>query len=73
METFNPQFGGQIGGLIFFHLVDISVTAIEGGSSNLMEALWTGLSFEDGLTGDEESKRSYRKGGSDAFQDYCGP
>jgi len=53
METFNPQ----IRGLIFFHLVDISVTAIEGGSSNLMEALWMGLSFEDGLTGDEEGKR----------------
>jgi hypothetical protein len=31
---------------------------MEEGSSNLMEALWTGLSFEDGLTGDEESKRS---------------
>jgi hypothetical protein len=31
---------------------------MEGGSSYLMEALWTGLSFEDGLTGDEEGKRS---------------
>ncbi len=58
METFNPRFGEQIRGLIFFHLMDISVTAMEGGSSNLMEALWTGLSVEDGPTGDEESKRS---------------
>jgi hypothetical protein len=58
METFNPRFGEPMRELIFFHLVDISVTAIEGRSSNLMEALWTGLSFEDGMTGDEESERS---------------
>lgn len=57
MGTFNRRLGERIRGLIFFHSVDISVTAIEGGSSNLMEDLWMGLSFEDGLTGDEESEK----------------
>jgi len=68
METFNPRFGERIRGLIFLHLVDISVTAMEGRSSNLMEALRMGLPFEDGLTGEEESEKILRKGGRDAFQ-----
>ncbi len=56
METFNPRYGERIRGLISFHLVDISVTAMEGGASNLMEDLWMGLSFEDGLIREEESE-----------------